>query len=195
MPEEPSRFEDLERKAPGSRAKETLEEKQLKMAQRHNPNLKNLGGNPNLKKGVPPYNIKRQSLENWLQDNPMYERKSPLKFAEAVRMFLEEKKNPHNPKSKTRMLTCLESLVTAASNPNNKNCVNACNLLFSYAHGKPKSADEDIDAIKKGGLTLVYVERPAVDPDIPVFDGGAQHALPPPEFVDAEVVEDDIERK
>lgn len=42
--------------------------------------------------------------------------------------------------------------------------------------GDACQSDEEADAIKKGGLTLVYVSRPEFDPDIPF----AAPALPAP---------------
>jgi hypothetical protein len=41
------------------------------------------------------------------------------------------------------------------------------NLLCDRAYGRPRPSEEETDAIKNGGLTLVYVSRPEFDPDIP----------------------------
>ena len=155
---------------------------------------KNRGGNPNLKPGVRPYNIQRGSFRRWLEDHPSYETKVRRPSGEIVRRFLEEAVTTrHTParlegEGEERLHKVLKALYRTSINEKSRNQVMAAQLMLLYAYGKPQSSDADLDAIKRGGLTVVYVNRPAIDPDIPV----AQQALPEkaPEFIDAQVVEE-----
>jgi hypothetical protein len=173
-----------EHRAPSSRSKESLEQKQLDMAKRHGP------GNPNLQKGVAPYNVNRQSLEAWLQDNPSYSPEKKRKGSAMFKIFLEEfvgkggKPKAPEKGGRERLMMIMDAVYKTALCRTSKNQILAAQLLLTYAYGKPKASDEDLEAIKKGGLTLVYVDRNAIDPEIPM----AQEALPPapPEFIESE---------
>lgn len=178
---EPSVFDS--RVAPGSRSAVPLEEKQFKMAKR---------GNPNLRKGEVPYCVNRQSLQNWIEDHPTYTRKTHIS-TDIVRRFLEERVTKGgkklDEKGEQRLILLLRAVFKTALNPTAKQQVAAAQLLVERAYGKARAADEDLNAIKKGGLTLVYVDRREDDPEIPLVE---QRTLPaaPPEFIDAEVFED-----
>ncbi len=164
------------------RVKPTLEERQAEMRLHQR-------GNPNLKKGEKPYNLKKETFSKWMKENPDYERKTKYQISDIVQMFLNETPRVNNPESKTRLKMLLDGLFKAGINVKNKNQVAATLALLNRAFGKEAASDADLEAIKKGGLTLVYVNRQEIDPEIPVIDGAAQHALPPPEFIDAEVLE------
>ena len=195
-----------EHRAPGSRAKLSLQDRQAEMAARllANPTSavvtpaqadeiaasRPKRGNPNLQKGVAPYNIAPQSFQAWLADHSDYSptRRNGPRVADVVQMFLKETPRADNPKQKQRLHMLLEALFTAATNQRSPLAVQAALALLNRAYGKEQSADADLDAIKKGGLTLVYVDREQRDPDIPLVDA-ATHELPAPEFIDAEIVE------
>lgn len=196
-----------EHRAPGSRAKQSLEERQAEMAARLRANplsaiatpeqaaavaAKRRVGNPNLQKGVRPYNIAPQSFQAWLDDHSDYSptRKNGPRVADVVQMFLKETPRADNPQQKQRLHLLLEALFRAATNQRSPLAVQAALALLNRAYGKEQAADADLDAIKKGGLTVVYVDRQQQDPDIPVVSE-SQHALPAPEFIDAEVIDDE----
>lgn len=163
-----------------------LEQKQLMFRRRR-------AGNPNLKKGEKPYCMDRESFRNWLEDHPEYERKSRIKISEAIRRFLREPVFKNRPVSlfeggTERFVKMMEALYKTAINHNSKNQIAAAQLLLAYGWGKPKAAEEDLKAIQKGGLTLVYVDRREIDPEIPVAPVAS---LPPaPEFVEGKFTED-----
>lgn len=182
MPDEPLPGEPSLH-APGSRSKEELPVKQEEMKKRR--------GNPYLQKGVAPYNLKATSLADWFENNPDYQRKSRMSSAEVVRMWFRERvragKRPKlDSKGVQRFLRVLDAMYNTAMDPRSKNQVAAAKLLLERGYGVAKMADEDAEAIKKGGLTLVYVNRPEIDESIPM----APKELPPaePEFIEAEVV-------
>jgi hypothetical protein len=177
-----------EHRAPGSRSRVSLEEKQFQLAKRR-------AGNPNLKKGEIPYNLNLESFRNWLEDHPEHDRKLKITASEAVRRFLREPVDGRNKAigrtegGVERFVKIMESLYITATMPKSRNQVKAAELLLAYGWGKPKAAEEDLQAIKKGGLTLVYVDRREIDPDIPVAPKNALQGKNP-EFIDAEFSED-----
>jgi hypothetical protein len=110
-------------------------------------------------------------------------KKCTRSFASKLRRFLESgTKTAADHEGRTRLRQIFDTLLQIATDGGHPQCVNAARLLLERGYGKPQSADEDLEAIKKGGLTLVYVNRPEIDPEIPI----AQPALPAPEpeFID-----------
>ena len=192
-----------EHRAPGSRGRESLEEKQLEMARLRATSNDEVRlakgrrgrGNPNFEKGVAPYTVNRQKFQAWLEDHPDYQRKSGYKVAEVVRMFLYETPMAKNKEQKTRLQMLLESLFRTALHEKSKLQVAAALALLNRAFGKEQASDADLAAIKKGGLTVVYVDREKLDPEIPVVESKEQASLPAPEFIDAEVVDEDSHGK
>lgn len=148
-------------------------------------------GNPNLVKGKYPYCVEKGSFERWLADNPSYDRKSVRKSSEIVRMFLEEmvtksgKPAQKDSVGRERLELLLKAVFRTATNDKSRNQIAAAQLLMMYGLGKPQASEADLDAIKKGGLTLVYVNRPAIDSEIPVAPAG-ELTSGTPEFIDAE---------
>src|SRR5262249_1152982 len=61
-------------------------------------------------------------------------------------------------------------------------------LLLAYGYDKPKPAPDELDAMKKGGFQVVFVERGGLE-NVP------RRALPQPEskpeFIDADFKEED----
>jgi hypothetical protein len=172
-------------RAPGSFSKDTLPEKQAAMKKKR--------GNPYLQKGVYPYCVNKNSLADWLEDHPLYERKTNYKSAEVVRLWLHERVNERrkvglDSKGLQRFLRILNAMYRTAMDPRSKNQVAAAKLLLERGFGVAKLAEEDAEAIRKGGLTLVYVNRPEIDESIPM----AKPELPAaePEFVEGEVVDE-----
>jgi len=163
-----------------------LEIKQAEARRRHPPARP---GNPNLKPGEYPYNMDRKPFERWLEKN--FSPTGNFSIKEAVRMFLQEEiYTEDGTPGKRRFHRMLESLFERACDTKSPLQAQCASLLMDRAYGKAQASDADLDAIKKGGLTVVYVDRAAIDPDIPVVTLDAQQkALPEPEFIDAEVVD------
>jgi hypothetical protein len=75
------------------------------------------------------------------------------------------------------------NMVEIAKSPKHPHAVAAFVALCDRAYGRPRPSEEEAQAVAKGGITLVYVDRPAIDPDIPIIEAEAVQALPaPPEF-------------
>jgi hypothetical protein len=167
-----------------------LERLQAKMREEQSRKEAKKKGNPNLQKGVKPYNITPASFEEWMNDHLNYEPKNGFKFTDIVRMFLHGKERKYRcPEEKRRVQLILEALYKRATDVKSPLQVAAAQLLFNRGYGREQSADADLKAIQKGGLTLVYVDRNKIDPEIPVVEED-QKALPEPEFIDAEIVEE-----
>jgi hypothetical protein len=177
VPDEPQPLTKLERLQAKMREEQARKEAKKK-------------GNPNLQKGAKPYNITPASFEQWMKEHCDYEPKKGFKFNEIVQMFLHEVPRKYRSISeKKRIQLILESLYERALDKKSPLQVAAAQLLLNRAYGREQSADADLKAIQKGGLTLVYVDRNKIDPEIPVVEED-QKALPEPEFIDAEIVEE-----
>ena len=60
-------------------------------------------------------------------------------------------------------------------------------LILAYGVDKPKPAQDELDAMAKSGLQVVYVDRRGLE-DVPE---GKELPAPKPEFIEAEVVEEE----
>jgi hypothetical protein len=109
-----------------------------------------------------------------------------LKGKTLFKAFLEEIKGKENT---TRLQKMLEKLYQTAIDCKSKNQVLAAKVLLARAYGQEPDAEDDIDSLKRRGFALVYFDRPAVDPDIPVAET-MQLEPPKAEFIDAEFEED-----
>lgn len=109
--------------------------------------------------------------------------KSPNLFKDFLESF------PTNGTQEVRLNALLESVYKTACDPKNRNQGICADMLLKRAYGNPKAADEDLAAIRKGGLTVVYVNRPAIDTDIP--EALPQLEAKNPEFIEAEFPEED----
>ena len=179
MPDELEDTPDLGRPKGIAKNSKTLEERQLEMAGRVRRNSR---GNPYLQKGVRPYNTDQTSFEQWLEDHPGHMLK-PASHSEIIRQFLKAWPNGRSSKIKgPRLVMLLHAVYKAATTPG-KNQIFAAQLLMNRAFGKERASEEDLNAIKKGGLTLIYVDRRENDPDIPMAPQKALEAAPP-EFLD-----------
>lgn len=105
--------------------------------------------------------------------------------SDVIKDFLESNRNCDvDQKGHNRLIQVVKNMVDIATSPRSPFAVAAANFLFDRAYGKPKPSVEEIEAIGKGGIQLVYVSQQANDPDIPV-----RRELPEakPEFVEGEV--------
>jgi hypothetical protein len=152
-------------------------------------------GNPLLRKGEAPYNHPRLSpakrlglMERWIEDHPEYKPKNPG-ISYIVRKFLKE--FPKTSAKSQRLIYIMEALYRTACNPRSKLQVAAAEALLKRAYGNTSASPEDREAIKRGGLTVVYVDRKAIDPEIPLAlpEGPAQE----PEFIEGQFEEEDDE--
>lgn len=105
---------------------------------------------------------------------------SPI-VSDQFKNFLEE---PEVPGGVTRLRRIMHKMYEVAISDSPKNTV-AAEFLVERGFGKAKLADEDRDALAKGGVQLVYIEAPQVP------DAEERLALPgTPEFLDAEFTEE-----
>jgi hypothetical protein len=101
--------------------------------------------------------------------------------ADIIRKFLEcTKRAAKDEYGRTRLEQMIANMLEIAKSPKHPHAVAAFVALCDRAYGRPRPSQEKADAIAKGGITLVYVNRPKIDPDIPF----AVPALPAsaPEF-------------
>lgn len=112
-----------------------------------------------------------------------------------IREFLGEKvKRGRGRKQReaTRLQFIAETLFTIATDRRSPFAVPAANALLDRGFGKPVAGDLDDPSTKKGGLTVVYVDRARMDESIPLVnaDDLQRKQLPAPEFIDAEYEEE-----
>jgi hypothetical protein len=95
-----------------------------------------------------------------------------------------------DPKSKDpcpRLQSALESLFRMGTDPRSGQAKASIELLFAYGFDKPKPAPDELEAMK-GGFQVVFVERGGLEGvpkrELPAAEGR-------PEFIDAEILEDD----
>jgi hypothetical protein len=101
--------------------------------------------------------------------------------ADVIRKFLEcSRRSAKDEYGRTRLEQMIANMVEIAKSPEHPHAVAAFVALCDRAYGRPRPSEEEADAIAKGGITLVYVNRPEIDPDIP-FAAPAL-AAPAPEF-------------
>jgi hypothetical protein len=102
--------------------------------------------------------------------------------ADIIRKFLEcSRVSTKDEYGRTRLEQMIANMVEIAKSPEHPHAVAAFVALCDRAYGRPRPSEEEADAIAKGGITLVYVDRPQFDPDIPIAE--PRPALPPvPEF-------------
>ena len=91
-----------------------------------------------------------------------------------------------------RLQHIAETLFKIATDRRSPFAVPAANALLDRGFGKPVAGDVDDASTRKGGLTVVYVDRNALDSSIPLVKAEElqQRQLSAPEFIDSEVVED-----
>jgi hypothetical protein len=106
--------------------------------------------------------------------------------ADVIRKFIEcSRVSAKDEYGRTRLEQMVANMVEIAKSPKHPHAVAAFVALCDRAYGRPRPSEEEADAVAKGGITLVYVDRPAIDPDIPIVDEkDLQRQLPAPEFED-----------
>jgi hypothetical protein len=106
--------------------------------------------------------------------------------ADIIRKFLEcTKRSAKDEYGRTRIEQMVANLVEIAKSPKHPQAVAAFVALCDRAYGRQRPSEEETDAIQKGGIKLIYVDRPFLDPDIPIVDvKDLQRQLPAPEFDD-----------
>lgn len=112
---------------------------------------------------------------------------------EVVRTFLEETvRIKRGSLAKTRLQHILEATFHTACDTRSPGQIHAVKALLERGFGPPPTAEEELGAAgRKGGLTVVYIDRNALPADIPIVDEHEiQRQLKAPEFVEAEVVEE-----
>jgi hypothetical protein len=88
--------------------------------------------------------------------------------ADIIRKFLEcSRVSAKDEYGRTRLEQMIANMVEIAKSPEHPHAVAAFVALCDRAYGRPRPSEEEADAIAKGGITLVYVDRPQIDPDIP----------------------------
>lgn len=104
---------------------------------------------------------------------------TPYSTRIAVRKFLEHKERPGS--NKTRVMELTEAMYEIAV-AKGKYAVQAYVALMNRAYGTPKT-EEDKNAMSRGGVQLVYVNRPSLN--LPVRDANVPpEPEAPPEFID-----------
>jgi hypothetical protein len=97
--------------------------------------------------------------------------------ADMIRKFLEcSRRSAKDEYGRTRLEQMVANMVEIATSPDHPHAVAAFVALCDRAYGRPRPSEEEADAIAKGGIKLIYVDRPQFDPDIPF----AAPALPAP---------------
>ena len=104
--------------------------------------------------------------------------------ADVIRKFLEcSRVSAKDEYGRTRLEQVIANMVEIAKSPKHPHALSAFVALCDRAYGRPAPSAEEAAAVAKGGITLVYVTRPAIDPDIPIIDEkDLQRQLPAPEF-------------
>jgi hypothetical protein len=104
--------------------------------------------------------------------------------ADIIRKFLEcSRVSAKDEYGRTRIEQMVANMVEIAKSPKHPHAVAAFVALCDRAYGRPRPSEEEADAIAKNGITLVYVNRPQFDPDIPIIDEeDLERQLPAPEF-------------
>jgi hypothetical protein len=106
--------------------------------------------------------------------------------SDIMRKFLEcTKRSAKDEYGRTRLEQMTANMVEIAKSPKHPQAVAAFVALCDRAYGRPRPSEEEASAVAKGGITLVYVNRPQFDPAIPIIDEkDLQRQLPAPEFDD-----------
>ena len=105
---------------------------------------------------------------------------------ETQKMLLAQ--DPKSPDPKTRLQTMLEAGYKRAIDMRSGQGKAITELLLAYAFEKPKPAENELEAIAKSGFQVVYVERGGLE-NVQKMDKLPE---PKPEFLESEVVEDEI---
>jgi hypothetical protein len=138
-----------------------------------------------------PRNTERSSESMEKARAAMVPRSGPTKSfkskAQFIRKFLSARANPDDPRSATRYVKMLENMFRIAAGANPQAAVAAFNALMDRAHGKPRPSEEEIDAIAKGGIQLVYVARPELDAP----EKRMELTAPVPDFIEGEFTEEE----
>ena len=94
--------------------------------------------------------------------------------------------DPKAKDTRSRLETLIEATYKRAVDMRSGQGKASTELLLAYGYEKPKPAVDELDAIAKSGLQLVYINRAGLE------DVEKQKELPAPkpEFIDAEIVED-----
>lgn len=106
--------------------------------------------------------------------------------ADILRRFLNSKKLGHlDEQGRTRFIRMLDNMVRIASSKSPQ-AVAAFVALMDRAYGKARPHEDELDAIAKGGIQLVYLAQTELDGDVK----SAKNILPPkPEFIEGEFEE------
>lgn len=102
--------------------------------------------------------------------------------ADMVRRFLISKsKGSLDEKGRTRFIRMLDNMVRIASSKSPQ-AVAAFSALCDRAYGKARPHDDELDALTKGGIQIVYVAPTELDGEV----REAKNILPPkPDFIEA----------
>lgn len=114
--------------------------------------------------------------------------------SEQIRRFIEStKKSDVDPiRGQTRLIQMTANMVRLACSNKSPLAVSAYEALMNRAYGRPKPSNEEADAIAKGGIKILYVNSPQLDPEIEQVKGETAPAVTSaPDFVEGEVVEDE----
>ena len=105
--------------------------------------------------------------------------------ADIIRKFLEStKRSAKDEYGRTRLEQMVANMVEVAKSPKHPQAVAAFVALCDRAYGRPRPSEEEADAIAKRGITLIYVNRPEIDPDIPFATEHSAVSTTIPEFHD-----------
>lgn len=95
--------------------------------------------------------------------------------------------DPHKKDPQSRLESLVESLFRMGTDHRSGQAKASIELLFAYGFDKPKPAPDELEAMK-GGFQVVFVERGGLESvprrELPAAEGT-------PEFIDAEIMEDD----
>ena len=155
-----------------------LEERQAEMLA-NKAKYRKKAGNPNLKKGEFPYNVDKEKMIAATRD-AAFTYADLHNFPDLVRAFLEAKIIDGTP----RILRIINKIYNKAMDDKSPFQIQAAQLLLNRAYGKERSADEDLDAIKKGGITVV-INRPTLD-----LEDQKELPAPAPDYIEAEFMEE-----
>jgi hypothetical protein len=105
--------------------------------------------------------------------------------ADVIRVFLESrKKGALDENGQNRLARMVAKMYEVATSDSPRN-IEAFKALMERAYGRPSMAEEDRDAVSRGGVQIVYVAAPEV------AEGEQRKALPSkPEFLEAEFTDD-----
>lgn len=113
-----------------------------------------------------------------------------MKIGVYIQSEVQRMLHSQDPKSKltqSRLQTMLESVYKRAVDMRSGQGKASAELLLAYGYEKPKPAADELDAMARSGLQVVFVNRPELN-DVPKMEALPE---PKPEFINAEIVEDE----